>query len=215
MVDKVELNKKIRERADFLLVDIHLMTPAELMDKINYFSEDSKGIAERILEKYIFSVFDNYTEGDFAINDLAVLAKFVDLHTGYQQQMLDWIQKHPLEVKKEYFEIPPMPDDTITVNDKSPRIILGVGTVVAVGLYIFTNIWIALAAEILSFVMMKNKIKQISKQHNKELEIKHNQYKIAIEMKKNQLINGMIKELENWLELGVKASNEILLKFNL
>lgn len=215
MVDKVELNKKIRERADFLLADIHLMTSTELMDKINYFSEDSKGIAERILENYIFSVFDNHTEGDFAINDLAVLSQFVDLHTGYQQQMLDWIQKHPLEVKKEYFEMPPMPDKTITINDKSPRIILGAGTFVAVGLYIFTNIWIALAAEILSFVMMKNKIKQISKQHNKELEIKHNQYKIAIEMKKNQLINGMIKELENWLELGVEASNKILLKFNL
>ena len=45
MVDKVELNKKIRERADFLLADIHLMTPTELMDKINDFSEDSKGIA--------------------------------------------------------------------------------------------------------------------------------------------------------------------------
>ena len=58
-------------------------------------------------------------------------------------------------------------------------------------------------------------MKQISKQYNKELEIKHKQYKISIETKKNQLINGMIRELENWLDLGVKASNEILLKFNL
>ena len=28
-------------------------------------------------------------------------------------------------------------------------------------------------------------------------------------------LNGMIKELENWLELGAEASNKILLKFNL
>ena len=57
MIDKIELNKKIREKANFLLKDPHLMSETELQNKLRYFSEDAKDIAERILEEYIFSVF--------------------------------------------------------------------------------------------------------------------------------------------------------------
>ena len=215
MIDKFELNKKIRDKANLLLANAHLMTETELQDNLRYFSEDSKNIAERILEEYIFSVFNNYTEGDFPINDSNIHTQFIDLQTGYQQQMLDWIQKHPLEIKEEYFTIPKAPNETIITNNVSPQIIVGVGTIAAVGLFIFTNIWIALAAEIITIVIMKNRIRQISKQRTIELNIKHKQYEAAIETKKNQLFNGMIEELENWLDLGETASNDILLKFNL
>lgn len=215
MIDKIELNKKIREKANFLLKDPHLMSETELQNKLRYFSEDAKDIAERILEEYIFSVFDKYTEGSSAISDSILLAQFVDLKTGYQQQMLDWIQEHPLNVKEEYFELPELPNEKTVKSDISPKLILGIGTVVAVGLFVFTNIWIALAAEILAIVIMKNRINKTTKRRADELDIKRNHYEIAIKAKINQLINGIIEDLEKWIDLGEVMSNEILLNFKL
>ena len=48
-----------------------------------------------------------------------------------------------------------------------------------------------------------------------ELEIEQKQYETAIKAKKDKLINGMIDELEKWLDLGEEASNDILASFNI
>lgn len=214
MIDKTTLNNKVHESANMLLADIQLMNETELQENLRYFAEKAKDIAESIFEEYVFAVVKKYTEGNFTISDPDKLSLFVDFTTGYQQQMLNWIQTHPLEVKEEVFEIPERPCDNVTINDISPKVILGVGTAIAVGLFIFTNIWIALAAEILSIVVAKIQKDRITKRRE-ETEIERKRYAIAIEAKKNQLIIGMIDELEKWLDLGEEASGEILTSFNI
>lgn len=215
MINKVILNNRIHESADRLFADIQLMTEAELQDNLRYFAEKAKDIAESILEEYIFSTFEKYTSGISAITDAEKLAQFVNLDSGYQQRMLDWIQAHPLQVKEEMFECPKKDDFHIETNDLSPNIILGSGTLLAVGLFIFTNIWIALAAEILTIAFVKYQNNRIAKRRSIELEIEQKQYETAIKAKKDQLINGMIDELEKWLDLGEAASNDILSSLNI
>lgn len=163
MIDKTMLNKKIREAADMLFTDIQLMNPDELNENLRYFAEKAKNVAEGILEEYIFSVVSNYTEGVNAIKDTEILSKFINFSSGYQQQMLDWIKNNPLEVKEEVFEIPQAKSVTTDKGEISPKVIFGAGTALAVGLFIFTNVWIALAAEIITIFLTKYQNERITK----------------------------------------------------
>lgn len=215
MINKVILNNRIHESADRLFADIQLMTEAELQDNLRYFAEKAKDIAESILEEYIFSTFEKYTSGTSAITDTEILSQFVNLNSGYQQRMLNWIQAHPLQVKEELLNFPKKESFHIETKALSPQIILGSGSLLAVGLFIFTNIWIALAAEILTIAFAKHQNDRIAKRCLIELEIEQKQYETAIKAKKDKLINGMIDELEKWLDLGEEASNDILASFNI
>lgn len=209
MIDKTELNTKIREAANLLLVNIEQMEERELQDNLRYFADKAKEIAEGILEQYVFSVYNRYTEGSFAISDADKLSKFCNLYTGYQQQMLDWIATHKLEVKEETFEMPHKPLESAPNRSISPKVILGVGTIVAVGLFVFSNIWIALVAEILIIASARIQTKRITHQQaQKKLELEH--YALMLENKREQLVSGMIQELDKWLDMGVKVSDDIL-----
>lgn len=214
MINKVILNNKIHESAEMFLADIHLMSEDEVNDNLRYFSEKAKDAAESILEEYIFEVVEKYTSSAFAITDKEKLSAFINLSSGYQQQMLDWIKTHPLEVKEISFIYPKREDFSQETNSLSPTIILGTGTIVAVGLFIFTNIWIALAAEILTLVLTKYQKNKVDKQRAIGAEIQRKQYEAAIKAKKNQLVNGMIVELEKWLDMGESASMSILSTLN-
>lgn len=214
MINKVILNNKIHESAEMFLADIHLMSEDEVNNNLRYFSEKAKDAAESILEEYIFEVVEKYTSSAFAITDKEKLSAFINLSSGYQQQMLDWIKTHPLEVKEISFNYPKREDFSQETNSLSPTIILGTGTIVAVGLFIFTNIWIALAAEILTLVLTKYQKNKVDKQRAIGAEIQRKQYEAAIKAKKNQLVNGMIVELEKWLDMGETASMSILTTLN-
>lgn len=214
MIDKTELSNKIFEAASTMLSDIQSMSEEELRDNLRYFSEKCKSVAERILEVFITKTKRRYTEGEFAISDPEVLAKFVDFSTGYQEQMLNWIKKHPLEVKEEVFSLPQKPSADNETKQVQPKTIFFGGTIVSVGLFIFTNIRIALGAELLSVILAKVQEVRIRKSaEQKAIAKKH--YLQAIEDKKNRLVNGMIDELGKWLDLGEEESNKILASFNL
>ena len=214
MIDKTILNKEIREAAEVLLSDIQTMSPDVLEENLKYFAEKAKDIAERVLDEYSNEKFDYYTDGAFGIKDPDVLRAFVDFNTGYKQQMLNWIESHRPEVKEEHFEIvPPQVEEKMSF-DVSPRIILGVGTAIAVGLFIFTNIWIALAAEILAIVMGEVQKRRISNRKTM-LENEEKRYKATLLVKKDALINGMINELDKWLEEGEAYSESIIKSFGL
>lgn len=214
MIDKTELNVKIREISNEILADMQLMNKEELEDNMRYFAKKSKDIAESILEEYMNQVSFKFTESSSAITDMDKLSQFVDLKNGYQQQMLRWIEKHLLEVKEVVFVLPDNPADRPVQKNISPQTVLEAGTIIAVGLFIFTNIWIALAAEIATMIAAKIQHSKIQRQKcSLENEIKR--YDIQIEHKKNELINGMINELGKWLDMGEEMSKSILVSFNI
>lgn len=214
MINKTELNIKIRKAADMLLTDIQLMSEDELKDNLRYFAEKCKSIAERILEVYITDTKNRYSEGEFAIEDAKILGKFVDVTTGYQAQMLEWIKDHPLIVKESSFELPQKPNSKLSTSKVSPMGIAVTGTAIAVGLFIFTNIWVALAAEILTCLATLIQKKMIAKSE-KQLLYEQQRYETELLAKKDQLVSGMISDLDKWLDQGEEASNQLLKEYNI
>lgn len=215
MIDKTRLHTKIQETAAMLFKDIQVMNEDELNGNLRYFAEKAKDVAESILEDYIFSVVEKYTEGSHAISDENILSQFINFSSGYQQQMLLWINDNRLTIKEVSFKVPnnePIDDES---NMVSPTMIMGVGTALAVGLYIFTNVWVALASEIITLVIAKKQKNRIAKQHTLKQEIEKNRYEATLRAKKDELVNGMIAELEKWLDLGEDASNKILTSFGI
>lgn len=214
MIDKTKLNTEVREAAQMYLSDINRMSESELRDNLEYFAEKCKKIAEGILEQFVFTNVSKYTEGDFPIQEMDILGQFVNFQTGYQAQMLKWIETHPLEVKKEAFEFPSKPVEKNDAQYIAPKPIFIGGTVIAVGLFIFTNIWIALGAELLAVLLAKAQSMRIQKSvAQRKMELEH--YATALQDKKNELINGMLVELEKWLDQGEEKSKEILSTYKL
>ena len=78
-----ELKRLVREKADQLLDEF-------TEDNLDYFIKEASVVAERVLERYIFAVYDFYTIGEFSIIDPASKEAFMNYKTGYQQKMLDW-----------------------------------------------------------------------------------------------------------------------------
>lgn len=214
MTDKNKLNTEVHEAAQMYLSDINQMSESELRDNLEYFAEKCKKIAEGILEQYVFTNVSKYTEGDFPIQDVEILGRYVDFQTGYQAQMLQWIESHPLEVKKETFEFPTKPSERNNEQFIAPKTIFIGGTVIAVGLFIFTNIWIVLGAELLAVLLAKAQSMRIQKSAaQRKMELEH--YATALQDKKNELINGMLVELEKWLDQGEEKSKVILSTYKL
>lgn len=214
MIDKTELNIKIRETADILLVDIQNMSESELNENLRYFAERCKSIAERILEIYITETKRYYSEGCFAIQDIALLGKFVDFTTGYQQQMLDWIKNNPLKVEECTFKFAEKPDENPSSLQISPKTIAISGTIIAVGLFIFTNAWIALAAELITCLATLIQKKRIEKSQKQSL-FEQQRYEQELIAKRDELVSGMITDLDKWLDKGEDASNQILKEYNI
>lgn len=214
MIDKTELNIKIREAADTLLADIQNMSEQELNENLRYFAERCKSIAERILEIFIKETKQHYSEGNFAIQDPVLLGKFVDFTTGYQQQMLDWIKNNPLKVEESVFNCPGKPDGNAYSAQISPQTIAISGTVIAVGLFIFTNVWIALAAELITCLATLIQKKRSEKSQKQSL-FEQQRYEHELIAKRDELVNGMIADLDKWLDQGENASNQILKEYNI
>lgn len=214
MIDKTELSIKIHEAANTYLADIQLMSEEELKDNLRLFAERCKSIAERILEVYIADTKNHYSEGEFAIEDPVTLGKFVDFSSGYQQQMLDWIKDNSLKVEELKFEWPKTKQLDNIVISPTPETIAISGTVIAIGLFVFTNIWIALAAEIITCLTALIQKKRISKSE-KQVVFEQKRYEQEIIAKKNQLITGIISDLDKWLDNGEEASNNILKEYNI
>ena len=214
MIDKTELTLKIKETADTLLADIQQMSEDELKDNLRYFAEKCKSIAERILEEYITNTKNRYSEGIFAITDPQILSDFVDFSSGYQHQMLEWIKNNPLKVEESRFELPSKPAQDPSDKYVKPRNIAIAGTVVAVGLFIFTNIWIALAAELLTCLAALIQQKRIAKSR-KQVIFGQEKYVQELLAKRDQLISGLISDLGKWLDNGEEASNQILKEYNI
>lgn len=200
------LKTAIEEKARLLLAEI-------TEDNLKTFAQEVKLIAEGVMEQYIFKVYNLYSEGARKISDHDVLEAFIDYSSGYQSKMLAWNESHPIQLKEIKIEIPNQPEAP-KINKQLPVITISAGTAIAIGLFIFSNAWVALAAEILTLAIA---YKQQSKQHKAQqaYEAELLAYNNQLGMKRMTLINCLTEDLVKWLEMGKDYSDSVLTSYNL
>jgi len=206
LIDKVYLKTQVQEKAKLMLGEI-------TDENLKYFTEEVKKLAEGILEKYVFDIYDTFTTGAFTIENEDTLQAFSDFNLGYQAQMLKWINDNALKIEHVEIKLPKQPTETApkTTNPIYP---LTIGTVIATGLYIFTNIWVALAAEILTLALAYRQYLKNDKAQ-KQYALEKERYAHELKIKKDKLIQGLIVDLEKWLDQGKAESDRILASYNL
>ena len=209
MMDFVRLETEVRQKAQEYLDDI---SEANL----KAFAESTKYIAQSILENYFLSVDDIYTNGALKIEDNEVFNKFIDFHDGYRAQMKRWAADNEITIGEMMvtptLKYPEMEDENIT---KKPIAIAGVGTLVAVGLFIFTEMWIAVAAELLALGVAAYTYKKNKENREKQYAVRVKKYEMQIEQEKARLVNGLIKDLKTWLSNAEQISNDVLVSFGI
>jgi len=200
-IDIVRLETEVRAKAKEYLEIVS-------EESLRNFAESTKIIAESVLEDYFFKVDDFYTEGPYKIEDNEKLQQFSDFYNGYRQQMKDWIKNHKIQIRE--MKLSDWEQSNNNSQERDSKTILikgaGIGTLIAVGLFIFTNIWVALAAEILALGMTY----YIYKKDKEKEQFQAKQYEIRLENKKAELIDGVIADLKKWLKEAETASDSFI-----
>ncbi len=202
-LDIGKLRISIQTKADSLLNEI-------TEDNLNYFSSEVKKIAEGVLDDYIFKIYDAYTDGVFKIEDTDQLLAFTDFNSGYQGRMNKWKDLHPIILKQESITLPSEP--VLRAQKIKSNHVLAGGTIVATGLLIFSKIWVALAVELLTISLAYYKFQE-KKHYQDDFEYQKQEYQIKIQKMKTNLIQGLEKDLELWLNNAANESNTILKQF--
>lgn len=204
-IDLAQMRISIEEKAKIILNEV-------TEDDVNYFVKEAKNEAKHLMAKYIFTIYNFYTEGEFAIKNMDSLEAFTNPDTGFQAQMLNWIDQSDIAITQadmNYAEAP-----TKRNTSSFHKTTLGVGTAIAAGLLIFKHPWIALTVELLalsaSYVQYKNKDNN-EKRYNEQLE----KYTKDITALKNSFVNSMISDMEKWLKDGQQKTKEVLNTFKL
>ena len=209
MMDVVRLETEVRQKAQEYLEDIS-------ETNLKAFAESTKYIAQSILENYFLSVDDIYTNGALKIEDRNIFNKFIDFHDGYRAQMKKWASENEIKIGEmevtPTLKYPEIEDENII---KKPIAIAGVGTLIAVGLIIFTKMWIAVAAELLVLGVAASTYKKSKDSREKKYAFKVKKYEMQIEQEKARLVNGLIKDLKTWLGNAESFSNVVLVSFGI
>lgn len=205
-IDYAQLKLAIEEKAKAVLSEV-------TEDSLKAFSQDIKLIAEGIMEQYAFTVYDLYTEGARKISDMDLLSAFTNYADGYQSKMLKWNEDNPIQLREHPIEIPIQPQAS-KISRNKPIATIGIGTVIAIGLYIFSNVWVALAAELLAVaIAYKQKRGNTKKQATYNRQLK--EYEIKVARMRQELIDGLTADLVKWLENGKTYSDSVLASYNL
>lgn len=208
-MDVVRLETEVRQKAQEYLDDIS-------ESNLKAFAESTKNIAQSVLENYFLAVDDIYTNGVLKIEDSKIYNKFIDFHDGYRAQMKRWASENKITIGEMVItptlKYPEIEDEDIT---KKPIAIAGVGTLVAAGLIIFSKIWIAVAAELLSLGVSAYTYKKSKESREKRYAFRLKKYEMQIEQEKARLVNGLIKDLKTWLGNAESFSNDVILKFGI
>ena len=209
MMDFATLDKEVRKKAEEYLDNIS-------EDYLKAFAESTKFIAQSLLENYFFTVDDLYSNGALKINDSETFNKFLDFHDGYRAKMKKWSADNEIAIGE--MKISPslkrqeMKEESVV---KKTAAVVSVGTLVAVGLFIFTKVWIAAAAELLALGTATYTYKKNKAASEKEYSFRVKQDELEMEKEKARLVNGLIKDLKIWLGNAEKYSNDVLLNFGI
>lgn len=211
MMDLVRLETEVRQKATEYLDNI-------TEDNLKAFAESTKYIAQSVLENYILSIDDLYTNGALKINDDEIYNRFSDFHDGYRAQMKKWASENEISIREmrvspTLMNLEPESEGVI----KKPLIIAGVGTLIAVGLCIFAEVevWVVVVAELLALAVAVYFYKQSKEAQKEENATRVKKYEMQIEQEKARLVDGLINDLKKWLDKAEQFSQNVISRFGI
>ena len=205
--DVSKMRADIRAKATALLHDYS-------KEEIERFLSEAKRIGKNVLKEFVFNTYNFFANGDNCIEDLDIMEAFTNYNTGYQQEMLNWINQNEIVIPIQF-------TDTSANHEKTSNlpwhfIILGLGTafagVMAACTQIKKHLLLASAIEIVTVV---TSYCIYNKKSNENDEKQHKENLKKRDLMKEQLIDDVIKTVEEWLKLGEYRSNELLEKFDI
>lgn len=203
-MDLYRLETEVHQKAKEFLEEIN-------EENLKTFAESTKLIAQSVFEEYILEVDRQYTNGVFKIEDMALLDKFMDFKNGYRSTMKEWIAEKGINLPELKID-PTISCPNLSKEDlaKLPMLIGGLGTLVAVGIFITSNVWVALAAELLCLGIAAAVYEKQKNNLAKDYAFRLKKYKRQIQGEKDRLVNGLIKDLKGWLSAAEKYSKDTL-----
>lgn len=203
-IDLYRLETEVRQKAKEYLEEIK-------EENLKTFAESTKLIAQSVFEEYILEVDRQYTNGVFKIEDMALLDKFMDFKNGYRSTMKEWIAEKGITLQELKID-PTISYPNLSKEDlaKLPMLIGGLGTLVAVGIFITSNVRVALAAELLCLGIAAAVYEKQKNKLAKDYAFRLKKYKMQIQGEKDRLVNGLIKDLKGWLSAAEQYSKDTL-----
>ena len=208
-IDRVSLKERVRELSKQYLREIN-------DTYITLFANEAKKIVDNTFDDFVIAQETEYTSDSVhAITDKTVLLEFTDAQNGYRRRMQDWVNEHPIEVKKQEISIDDLPTDIPFMERESLKrsmSTLGIGTMAVVGLKLLTETnWLYLGElAILALSAQQYKVGVVAD----EKQLKLDREKWA-EVKTNNIIDLVIRDLDQWLDEAEQENLRVIKSFNL
>lgn len=208
-IDRVSLKERVIELSNQFLREIN-------NTYITLFANEAKKIVDNTFDDFVIAQEAKYTsETVHAITDKKALLEFTDAQNGYRRQMQDWVNEHPIEVKKQEISIDDLPAEIPFMERESLKrsmSTLGIGTMVVVGLKFLTGTnWLYLG-ELAILALSAQQYKVGAEADEKQMKLNMAKW---IEAKKKSIINLVIRDLDRWLDEAEQENLRVMKSFNM
>jgi len=199
MINRYDIVKNIEELGEQILKEL---APNEF----RLFAERTKLYVDNAFDEYLRQVEDEVLSS-FVEEDNKKKA-FMDLETGFMRQMQLWLKDNAIAVTEQNVDINKLKSDS-KKQKRSLYTILGGGTLLAIGLSIPAKIawWVPVVVELLT-------LGAAYKKYNSSY-ITPSQIQMKIYTVKKELINGVINDIESWLDSAEKQITIVKESFDL
>ena len=127
---------------------------------------------------------------------------WLDSSTGYKAQMKEWVRENPVNIQKHEVSLP---TSKYAIGISSA--IIGIGTIVSVGLFLSDRRLLALTTELASLGLLCYTYK---KAKTKEADI----LRTKMEKVKSELLLQIQSDINQWVDLAEKKIEEIIQSFD-
>lgn len=190
MINRYDIVKNIEELGEQILKEL---APNEF----RLFAERTKLYVDNAFDEYLRQVEDEVLSS-FIEEDNKKKA-FMDLETGFMRQMQLWLKDNAINVTEQKIDLNKLKSDS-KEQKRTLYTILGGGTLLAIGLSIPARIawWVPVIVELLTLGVAYKKFNSSY--------ITPGQLQMKINAVKKDLVNGVINDIESWLD---SAENQI------
>ena len=223
MIDRVDLQDKIREYADGLIIDQIGET------EISLFTSKAKNIVEYAFDEYINEQYQLYLTRVHP----EMLADYSSFTDGYVSQMKKWVTEHGISLTRvELYN----PQEFVQIQETpkfgTPLTIALGGTALAKGVLLLPNVIslpaciatitpiAAIAIEIIALGLAYRAYKKRSTEQDTKVEpeiVSSEEHKKTFEddlkILKDRLIKEIWSQLDSWLDTAVAASDSLIQKY--